>query len=292
MKNILIAIAILISVPFIASAQIYVGAKVGLAPNMMLIQNNANHKNSPKVLNFLGGVMVEIPIFAGFSIQPEFQFVQKGTNLKAYKTGTKAKVIIPEGTYYSDYTTDPEAKAEDNDNGLANVKETYSLPNLYENIKIKTNYIEGQLLFKYEFVGGETGLYVELGPYYSIGLKSKGAGTLVDAKGKSKSANQLVQTTGINTTSYTDLAKSNPNNKLLLDFDPFKGNRKEYFFKKNDLGLLAGVGLYKELGESRMYFDLRFLYGLSNLNKVVGNSSKIRNIGTQLSITYLFPIGG
>jgi len=259
---------------------------------MMLIQNNANHKNNPKIFNFLGGVMVEIPVFAGFSIQPEFQFVQKGTKLKAYKSGAKAKVVIPEGTYYSDFTTDPEAKAEDNDNGLANVKETYSLPNLYEDITIKTNYLEGQLLFKYEFVGGGTGLYVELGPYYSLGLKSKGSSTLVDSKGKSKSDNQLVQTNGTNTSSYTDLVKSNPNSKLPLTFDAFKGDRKEYFFKKNDFGVLAGAGIYKDFDESRMYFDLRLLYGLTNLNKVAGSSSKIKNIGAQISITYLYPIGG
>lgn len=291
MNKIFIAIAVLIGIQMSVKAQIYVGGKVGIAPSMMLMQKNPNHKSSPKILNMLAGVMVEVPIVGGFSIQPELQFVQKGTNLKPRK-GDKAKIVIPAGTYYSDYSIDQEVRAENNDNGLADEKERYTLPDLYENIKINLNYLESQILFKYEFVGGGSGLYVELGPYFAYGLSSKGTGTLVDSKKKKNSEAELIQNDGTTTDNYTDLVKSSNYTSLKLDFKPFKGDRQEFHYKKFDLGAVVGGGLYKDLGESRLYFDLRLLYGLSNINKVKNSSAKVRNVGAQLSITYLFPLGG
>ena len=56
--------------------------------------------------------MAEIPIVFG-SIQPEVQFVTRGSNLKAYRTGDKAKAVNEED-YFSDWIIlDNLAKAED-----------------------------------------------------------------------------------------------------------------------------------------------------------------------------------
>jgi len=79
MKNIIILLFI---VAFAApsTAQVYIGAKLGLAPSLMSYQSLASHKSQPSWLNPIAGVMAEIPIVFGFSIQPEVQFVTRGSN--------------------------------------------------------------------------------------------------------------------------------------------------------------------------------------------------------------------
>lgn len=96
MKNILILIIAITLASSSLQGQLYVGAKLGLAPSLMSFESQPNHKSSPIFLNPLAGIMVEIPIVFGFSIQPEVQFVTRGTKLKAIRTGNKAKAIIAE----------------------------------------------------------------------------------------------------------------------------------------------------------------------------------------------------
>ena len=120
---------------------------ISVATSVMSFESQPNHKSNPVIINPLAGVVVEIPIIYGFSVQPEVQFVTRGTNLKAIREGNKAKAIIDEGNYFSDYSIDNLAEPEQRDNGFADEKEQFNLPNLYENIKIKLNYLEGQLMF-------------------------------------------------------------------------------------------------------------------------------------------------
>gem|GEM_PF-2142467 len=291
MKNILSIIILMATISAPAFSQIYVGAKLGLAPSLLSFQSQPNHKSNPTFINPLAGVMVEIPIVYGLSIQPELQFVSRGTNLKALRTGNKAKTIIDEGNYFSDYSQDNLAESDDRDNGLADDKEMYDLPNLYENIKIKLNYIEAQLMFKYEFIGGSNGLYLEAGPFYSMGISSKAKSTVVDQNGKKNSDNQLISNDASITENYTDLLKSYPNN-LQLDFKPFNGDRKDFNFRKSDMGVAVGAGIYKEMDMGRLYFDARILWGLKNINGKENSSATIKSRSAQISVTYLFPLGG
>lgn len=291
MKNILFLIITITFTSYSLQGQLYVGAKLGLAPSLMSFESQPNHKSNPTFLNPLAGVMVEIPIVFGFSIQPEVQFVTRGTKLKAIRTGNKAKSIIGEGNYFSDYSLDNLAEPEDRDNGKADEKEQFDLPNLYENIKIKLNYVESQLMFKYEFIGGSSGLYLETGPFFSVGIGSKGTSTIVNQDGKKTSDNQLVANDASITENYTDLLKSYPND-LQLDFKPFKGDRKDFQFKKSDMGIAVGAGIYKELDMGRLYFDARILWGLKNINGKANSSATIKSRSAQFSITYLFPLGG
>jgi len=305
MKNLILIITFFICFQQIGKSQIYVGAKVGISPSFINFENDANHISQLKIGQLLGGIMVEIPVYYGFSIQPEFQFVQKGTRLKAITKGSNAKAIIPAGLYYSDYLlgqTDTDSGT--NDNGVADETkdktEIYSLPNLYENIKISTNYLEGMLLFKYEFMGGNVGFYTEVGTYYDYGLSAKGTGKLVDDQSNTKSNTPLIQLDGNSTKNYTDLIKSHPLDLFKLDFDPFSTEssdrqskyRKSYALKNSDFGAVIGGGIYMELGESRMYVDLRYLHGLININQLDLANSKVFNRDFQLSLTYLFPLGG
>lgn len=291
MKNILVLIIILGCSTAPLFSQLYVGAKVGLAPSLLSFQSQPNHKSNPVILNPMVGVVVEIPVIFGFSVQPEVQFVTRGTNLKAIREGNKAKAIIDEGNYYSDYSEDNLAEPEQRDNGIADEKEKYNLPNLYENIKIKLNYIEGQLMFKYEFIGGSSGLYLETGPFYSMGISSKGKSTVVDQNGKKTSGEQLINNDASITENYTDLLKSYDND-LKLDFKPFKDDRNDFKFKKSDMGIAVGAGLYKELNMGRLYFDARILWGLKNINGKENSSATIKSRSAQISLTYLFPLGG
>ncbi len=290
MKNILLLL-LLIACSFDINAQVYVGAKVGLAPSLLSYQSLSNHKSQISWLNPLAGVMAEFPVIYGFSIQPEVQFVVRGSNLKAIRTGDKAKAVIKEGDYFSDYSLDNLAKEEDRDNGFADQTEQFKLPNLYENISIKLNYIEAHLMFKYEFMGGGNGLYVEVGPYYSIGIGSKGESTLVNPSGKKTSDSQLVNNDASLTENYTDLIKSYTSD-YFLNFKPFKGDKKDFTFKKSDLGIAVGAGMYKDLDTGRLYFDGRILWGLKNMNGKANTSSTIKSRSLQISLTYLYPLGG
>jgi len=274
-----------------AQAQIYLGGKLGLAPSLLSYQSLPNHKSKPAFINPLAGVMVEIPIVYGLSVQPEVQFVTRGSNLKAIRTGDKAKAIIDEGNYFSDYSLDNLAEEEHRDNGFADEKERFKLPNLYENIKVRLNYIETHLMIKYEFIGGGNGVYVEAGPYYSLGISSKGTSTVVNGAGKKTADNQLIANDASITENYTDLLKSYPNS-LQLDSKPFKGDKKDFHYKKSDLGVAVGAGIYKELDAGRLYFDGRILWGLKNINAKANTSSTIKSRSFQLSITYLYPLGG
>ncbi len=271
------------------NAQIYVGAKAGLAPSLFSYQSLPNHTSSPSFLNPLGGVMVEIPIIYGFSIQPEIQYVSRGTSLSAIRSGNKAKVIIKKGDYFSDYSEDNEAKEEDRNNGFADPTERFKLPDLYENIKINLGYIESHLMLKYEFIGGGTGLYIEAGPFYSLGISSSATSTLVDSGGKKTSDTQLIAIDGSTTENYTDLIKSYTNS-YILNSKPFTGDKKDVIFKKSDLGLAFGAGMYKDFDSGRFYFDGRILLGLANINGKTNTSSTIKSRSLQLSVFYLFPI--
>ena len=71
MKNIIILIIAITLASSSLQGQLYVGAKLGLAPSLMSFESQPNHKSSPIFLNPLAGIMVEIPIVFGFSIQPE-----------------------------------------------------------------------------------------------------------------------------------------------------------------------------------------------------------------------------
>lgn len=290
MKNILF-LCLLMTITFSSKAQIYLGGKLGLAPSIMSYQSLPNHKSSPSWINPLAGVMVEIPIVYGLSVQPEVQFVSRGSNLKAIRSGNKSKALIKEGDYFSDYSLDNLAREEDRDNGFAEQTEQFKLPNLYENIKIKLNYIEAHLMFKYEFIGGSNGLYLEAGPYYSMGISSKATSTLVDSKNKKSSDAQLVGNDASLTENYTDLVKSYTSD-YYLNSKPFKGDKKDFHYKKSDLGVAVGAGIYKELDAGRLYFDGRILWGLKNINAKANTSSTIKSRSLQLSITYLYPLGG
>ncbi len=290
MKKIII-FSLLLLTSFTIKAQVYLGAKVGLAPSLLSHQSLPNHKSTPMWLNPLAGVIVEIPVVFGFSIQPEVQFVQRGANLKAYRTGDKAKPVIKEGDYFSDYSIDNLANPEDRDNGFADPTEQFKLPNLYENIKIKMNYLEGHLMFKYEFIGGGNGLYVEAGPYYSYAIGSKGTSTLVDEKGKKSSPTPLIEADASTTENYSDLVESYTK-EYYLKFKPIKGDKKDFSYKKSDLGVAVGAGLYKELDTGRLYVDGRILWGLQNINSKTTASSAVRSRSLQVSITYLYPLGG
>lgn len=273
------------------NAQLYVGAKVGVAPSILKMENLPNHTTSPIFLNPLAGVIVEIPIIFGFSIQPEFQYVSRGTKLKAILDGSKANVVLGEGNYFSDYSLDTDYNQNNRDNGFADQYETFKLPDLYENDLIKLNYVETHLLFKYEFIGGGSGWFIQAGPYYSVGISSKGTGTLIDKDGSKTSSDfNLISNDASITEDYTDLVNSYPNN-MQLSFSPFKGDRTSYNFKKGDFGLAVGGGMYKELNNGRLYFDGRILWGTKDFNRREGTSATIKSRSFQLAVTYLFALG-
>lgn len=290
MKNIFLLVIMLTLSTYQLYSQIYVGAKVGLAPSLLSYESLPNHKSGLTFFNPMIGVIAEVPIVYGFSIQPEVQFVKRSTNLKAITSGDKAKSVIKQGDYFSDFSLDNLAREEDHYNGSAEPTEQFQLPDLYENMSINLNYLEGHLMFKYEFIGGGSGLYVEAGPYYAIGIGSKGTSTLVNRDNKKSADKQLTNIDGSLTENYTDLINSYTD-VYKLNFEPFKGDKAEHVYKKSDLGLAFGAGLYKELGSSRMYFDLRVLMGLQNMNNKPNTSSTIKSRSVQISATYLFPLG-
>ena len=84
MKKIII-FSLLLLTSFTIKAQVYLGAKVGIAPSLLSHQSLPNHKSTPMWLNPLAGVIVEIPIVFGFSIQPEVQFVQRFDDVSNHK---------------------------------------------------------------------------------------------------------------------------------------------------------------------------------------------------------------
>ena len=309
MKNkIHFLILLLYLIPSYAFTQVYIGIKGGIGPSGMQVEGKKELElkadKKTKWLNYLGGIVVEYPVIAGFSVQLETQYITKGYRLEPNEN---SNVFIREGNYFSDYTPDEEKNNKGiNDDGSVQSIEAFFLPNLHKYREINLHYMEIPLLFKYEFVGATSGFYVEIGPYFSFALKGEGKITLKDKDGNEeyKGDPPIPRTKdGESVYKYNQLMKSYlPDDKQkIFQFDPFKSEeRKELInadhLRKNDVGFNIGGGIALDAGESRFYIGLRYALGLANLN-LDKNGSKVeedkhKNHSLQLSVTYVYPIGG
>ncbi|MBK9024156.1 MAG: hypothetical protein IPL69_09335 [Saprospiraceae bacterium] len=92
MKNILILIIAITLASSSLQGQLYVGAKLGLAPSLMSFESQPNHKSNPIFLNPLAGIMVEIPIVFGFLYNRKFSSSPVEPNLKRFAQAIKQKL--------------------------------------------------------------------------------------------------------------------------------------------------------------------------------------------------------
>lgn len=272
-------------------SQLYVGVKVGTGPSFYKFPGKTGpsaefEKNAPKYFNFLAGIMVEYPVFAGFSIQPEIQYLTKGARRIDNRTDDPA---FYQGHYFSDINNSNENQHR---NGVANEGETFFLPDLYRDIEVKMNYLDIPILLKYEFFGGGQGFYVETGMAFSFGLKGTISAKMKDINDLAESENALYDWNGNEVYNYSDLLLTYPvSDQLQLAYDPFKEN-DELFLKKSETSFIIGGGSYFEIGLFRLYADLRYLHGISNLNaQTTQKASKVNSRSVQLSATLLYPIG-
>ena len=85
MKNFILITATLLCVTFAAKSQVNFGLKLGVNANQ-LVSSSADLQNNGFKYGFVGGAFVRLG-FAGFYIQPEFVYAQKGANLQSKNTG-------------------------------------------------------------------------------------------------------------------------------------------------------------------------------------------------------------
>lgn len=272
-------------------AQVYIGGKLGTGPSFYGFPGKTGEsaefeKNAPKILNFIGGLVVEYPLFAGFSAQAEIQYMTKGARRKDNRSEDPAYF---QGYYFSDISPSTE---DANRNGIAEEGETFYLPNLYRDIELNLKYLDIPILFKYEFFGGNQGFYVEAGVHYSLGLSGTVAAEMKDIGNDKESESALYDWTGVEVYNYSDLLQTYPvSDYLMLSYDAFKAN-EELHLKKNEFGLILGGGSYFEMGMARLYVDLRYVHGLSNLNAQANQqSTKMSSKSIQLSASILYPLG-
>lgn len=287
MKRILFVILTIAQVT--SFGQIYVGAKLGLSPATLRLKES-NLVGSYNWLGFSGGLMVEIPFPGGFSIQPEFQYTSNGTRLMLGEDLPRPD--FPAGTFYAD-DGENGGGADITNNGVAEPPQRFSLPHLYEVHEINVKALESFLLFKYESING---YYFELGPYVSTAFGGTRIVELVDESGKKEATGTILTKQGEpNNKNYTEVLQTYG---YKTNYDPFAttivAGEEVSELKKFNMGVCAGFGIYKDIGDSRMYFDLRYLQGMGS---VLGRSdifygTSANASGIQLSVTYLFPLGG
>ncbi len=115
--------------------------------------------------------------------------------------------------------------------------------------KVTLNYLQIPILAKYVFGGEEMGAYAIAGPSIGLGLGVK-------SKNGSNS----------NSASFKD------SNLKGLDF-----------------GLDFGLGLFKAIDAGKLFLDIRYLLGLSNIGK---NGADLKNRGFSFGAGFMAPIGG
>ena len=255
MKKLLLTILPLFLIS-LAFAQVSVTPKVGVSIANYQLPDLAGeiYDGTPNV-GFLGGVAIDIPVSGGFSIQPEFLFVQKGGNLDNEFTdeGVVGDAFVPsEGAYYL----------------------------IYDNWDETLNYLELPLLFKYTFIGGTYGFYVLAGPTFSFGVSGEINFKLTDSFGDERF--------GPGDPTYNDIIGVNET------FDPEFGNSSSDFYKAFDLGAAFGGGLYIEAGPGNIIIDARYGLGLSNIipDDAGGDELTQKNSSIQLSLGYAIPLTG
>ena len=296
--------------------QVYLGLKAGLAPSTLSIQNpDSKIDKKTKWLNYLGGLVLEYPVIAGFSIQLEAQYTSKGYRLIA--NPERSTPFLEAGYYFSDYIDENQVN-NINDDGVVQQNEAFFLSDLYKDKNIILHYIEIPLLFKYEFVGNLLGYYVEIGPYYARGIKGIGEISIKDIIGNKEFIASDIQKEypdvssdylripigrdGSDAFVYDFLVESylqQVERKDFFEFDSFdqsrKSNKSEQlvttdYLNRNDIGFNIGGGIALDMGESRFYFGLRYAYGTFNLGDSKQNVH--RNHSFQASATYVYPFGG
>ncbi len=284
-----IIILILIFAQSFVFGQIYVGAKLGLSPSTIKLKES-NLVGGYKWLGYSAGIILEIPFAGGFSIQPEFQYTSNGTRLLLGEDLPRPD--FPAGSFYAD-DGENGGGSDITNNGVAENPQRFTLPDLYEVHDIKVNTLESFLLFKYESING---YYIEIGPYISNAFSGKRTVQLVDKMSKEEASNIILTKQGEpNNKNFTEVLQTYG---YKTSYDPYAvtvvGGEEVSELKKFNLGICAGFGIYKDIGDSRIYFDLRYLQGLGNAlgrtDIFYGTSGT--NSGIQLSLTYLFPLGG
>ena len=267
--------------------QIFLGAKAGIAPSFISFPKDSKfEKSNPGLTNMLFGVILEYPVIYGFSIQPELQYVSVSATRKSNR-GKIDNQVWDEGDYYSEFS-------DENRNGVAEKGETFYIPDLYRDLSVKLHYLELPILFKYEFLGGETGYYIEAGPGFSYAIKGSASSRLVDKGGEKDSEKVMFNASGKEEHNFTDLMTTYNDGVIggkALNYNPFKENKNtDIELRKFNMSLNVGGGMYYEMGTGRFYFDLRYAMGIKNLKKNAVHS-KIKTHSIQLSVTYLIPMG-
>ncbi len=209
-----------------ANAQISIGVRVGA--NFANQNFDADGLSiSPDGLTGLAfGIPIEIGITESFAVQPELNFIQKGSSIEF------SDEIFGE-TFESKTDT-------------------------------RINYIEIPILAKVKFGTETIDAYLAAGPTIGFGMSGK-VETEVTAAGVTESAEEDI------------------------DFD-------EDGIKRSDIGLSIGAGAGIAAGPGSLFLDLRYVLGLSNISDNDGvpddEQVDVTNRGFQVSIGYLFPLGG
>ena len=127
--------------------------------------------------------------------------------------------------------------------------------------KVKLNYFEIPILIRYSY-GDENKiqLFANAGPYIAFRLKA---------------VSELTTTTTIlGTTSVRNSS---------IDFTDQVHN--------TDIGLTGGIGVNYALELGKLFAEIRYGYGLTNVNKSVTNNVTEHNSNLQFSVGFLYPIG-
>ena len=148
----------------------------------------------------------------------ELQYVRRSVEKIANR---KIDPAINGGYYFSD-------SGDQNRNGIAEEDEIFFLPDLYENIKLKLEYLELPVLVKYEFFGGTYGLFVESGIHLGYSFGGVVISRMVSKDKKMNQIQDLLTSEGSEVYSFSDLLSTYDTPEGLgISYSPYKDPPKD-----------------------------------------------------------------
>lgn len=321
-KLILTAVASAILSLTMAHAQIYIGPKVGGSLNRFSLRgDDVTDLYSAKTrAGFTAGIVIDIPLTSGLSIQPEVlysQFTYFMEDPRSYNFYLGDYSPIGGGLYAIGTQTDYPENIADSRSFELFWDESYSISSL-----------EVPVLIKYEFIGSSFGYFFEVGPSFSIGLNGRANDIIRDREGNesaddflsniidgepdvSKNYERWIESHNRNAGSAENRDFLRQQGFLLTqgDFDDefeFRNNGSSPF-KTLNIGIAIGGGIYIETGLGRAYLGVRYIRGLSNFwndryspfqfsfsnqRRLDYEAFDTRTNNLQLSVSYAFPLGG
>jgi hypothetical protein len=280
MKKILLSLVALVAMCLSAQAQMTLSVmpKAGISlANMsvpsLLTDPNANPfefnigDDFNSKLGILGGVALNIGINDMFSIQPELNFIQKGTS----------------------YTTN----SFNNNSALTNNNQKANDPGLGQfQFNLTTNYLELPVLGRLAFGSEDFKFFALAGPYVAMGLSGK-------AKTKLGAGITVLEGEG-DIVFDSDKAPSIFDDSNIAKLFSPSPSPDWNFNNRIDFGVQFGIGGGVKLGPGMAILDARYGLGLSSVykeykvaNQTIVSEDKLKsaNRTIQISLGYMIPLG-